>query len=97
VVIATKVISEVQTNAQLVAPLLSPEYTRTHSQPIFVLLQNGLNVERDLFITLRNIKDVNGNPWKPKIISAAVYVAVNLIGRNTVQHNLKVRKPPYNL
>ncbi|EIN10485.1 6-phosphogluconate dehydrogenase C-terminal domain-like protein [Punctularia strigosozonata HHB-11173 SS5] len=89
VVIATKAIPEVQTVAQLVAPLLSPEYTRSHPQPVFVLLQNGLNVERDLYEALQGVKCADGQPWQPKIISAAVYVAVNLIGRNTIQHNQK--------
>ena len=52
VVVTTKAIPEITRTPDLLAPLLSPPYTSKYSQPTYVLLQNGLGVERDLYEAL---------------------------------------------
>lgn len=82
VVLTTKAIPEVITTSQILEPLLSSPYSETHPQPIYVLLQNGLGVERDLYHSVKAL-----NQGEPKIISTVVWIGTNLAEKNVVDHN----------
>lgn len=91
VVVTTKAIPEITRTPDLLAPLLSPPYTSKYSQPTYVLLQNGLGVERDLYEALKKLDGVS----EPKIISTANWIGTNLLAPDVVQHNHFVRILPY--
>lgn len=83
VVVTTKALPDVLPTSKLVEPLLSSAYT--HPQPTYVILQNGLGVEKDLHEAL-----LTRDPTlKPRIITAAVWIMANLVD-NAVKHNLNV-------
>ncbi|THH12646.1 hypothetical protein EW146_g7503 [Bondarzewia mesenterica] len=65
VLLTTKAIPEVIRTATLLSPLLSPSYVKAYPQPTYVLMQNGLNVEKDLYKAIESLGQV------PKIISTA--------------------------
>src|SRR4051794_16677562 len=44
-------------------------------------MQNGLNVEVDLYHALKSM-----GKGEPRIISAAIYIATNLVDKNVVEH-----------
>ena len=82
VVVSTKAIPELTSTPALLSPFLTPPYSDTYSQPKYVLLQNGLNVEVDLYDAIQKLgKD------DPKIISTAIYIETNLAGDNIVEHS----------
>jgi len=64
------------------------EYTDRFAQPTYVLMQNGLNVEVDLYEAL---KDLKGK--EPSVISTAVWIGTNLKAPNVVEHNDFVGSP----
>ncbi|KAH6903112.1 hypothetical protein BKA70DRAFT_1373969 [Coprinopsis sp. MPI-PUGE-AT-0042] len=78
VVVATKAIPELTTTPQLLEPLLSRPYIDQYSQPVYVLLQNGLGVEKDLYEAIRAFGQT------PKIASAAVWIGTNLVSAGVV-------------
>ncbi|KAH6910591.1 ketopantoate reductase PanE/ApbA-domain-containing protein [Coprinopsis sp. MPI-PUGE-AT-0042] len=80
VVVATKAIPELTTTPQLLEPLLSRPYVDQYSQPVYVLLQNGLGVEKDLYEAIRAFDQT------PKIASAAVWIGTNLVSAGVVEH-----------
>jgi 2-dehydropantoate 2-reductase len=80
-VVTTKAIPELIRTHTLLSPLLSPPYADKHPQPTYVLFQNGLNVEVDLYNALKEL-----GKGEPKIISTAVYIGTNLSGDNVVEH-----------
>ncbi|EGO01027.1 hypothetical protein SERLA73DRAFT_105546 [Serpula lacrymans var. lacrymans S7.3] len=82
VVLTTKAIPELIRTPALLAPLLESPYAATHPQPTYVLLQNGLNVERDLYHSLMAL-----DKGEPSIISSIVWIGTNLIDKNAVAHN----------
>lgn len=82
VVLVSKLINELQNNAQLLQPLLSPSYTEKFAQPVYVLMQNGMNIEVDLW---NAIKALNQDP--PKIIGTSVYIGSKLLDKNVVEHS----------
>ncbi|KAH0831189.1 hypothetical protein J3R83DRAFT_13767 [Lanmaoa asiatica] len=82
VVLTTKAIPEVVKTPSVLDALLSPPYTDKHTQPTYVLLQNGLGVERDLYDCIKSL-----SRGDPKIISTVVWIATNLAGKNQVSHN----------
>ncbi|KAG1721235.1 ketopantoate reductase PanE/ApbA-domain-containing protein [Suillus paluster] len=82
VVITTKAIPEVVETPRVLEPLLSRPYSEMHPQPTYVMLQNGLGVERDLYHSAKAL-----NQGQPKIISALVWIAANLVEKNMVNHN----------
>ncbi|EAU83963.1 hypothetical protein CC1G_09845 [Coprinopsis cinerea okayama7 len=87
VLVATKAIPELTTTPQLLQPLLSSSYQ--HPQPVYVLFQNGLGVEKALYEAVKGVNEGNGKEGKekePKIVSAAVWIGTNLVGPNQVQH-----------
>ncbi|KZV93317.1 6-phosphogluconate dehydrogenase C-terminal domain-like protein [Exidia glandulosa HHB12029] len=79
VVIATKALPDVgQKNSEVLAPLLSPSYA--FPQPAYVIMQNGLGVENDLF----HAADV-ASSGNPRVILASLYIMANLVDGG-VQH-----------
>ena len=83
VFLTTKAIPELQRTPALLAPLLSPSYNETHLQPTYVLMQNGLGVETDLYNALKKLKPQE----EPRIVSTAVWIGTNLVEKNVVVHN----------
>ncbi|KAA1474388.1 6-phosphogluconate dehydrogenase C-terminal domain-like protein [Dentipellis sp. KUC8613] len=81
VLVTTKAIPEVLRTPDLLSPLLSRKYLEAFPQPTYVFMQNGLNVERDLYHSLK-AQNVD-----PKIISTAVWIGTNMFGSNIVEHN----------
>ena len=82
VIWTTKAIPELSRSTDLLAPFLSPSYNNKFPQPTYVNMQNGLNVEVDLYKALQAL-----NPHEePKIIGTAVYVVANARGNNSVEH-----------
>ncbi|TFK53109.1 6-phosphogluconate dehydrogenase C-terminal domain-like protein [Heliocybe sulcata] len=87
VVVCTKYVPEVSPTPSMLRSLLSPPYTSNHPQPTYVLLQNGLNVEGDLYKAIKE-----ANPAEdPRIISVALWIGTNLAAENVVHHNDFVR------
>ena len=66
----------------MLAPLLSQPYVERFQQPTYVLMQNGLNVEADLYESVRNL-----DKGKPSILSCAVWIGANLSAPNVVEHS----------
>ncbi|GBE83590.1 hypothetical protein BKA93DRAFT_839762 [Sparassis latifolia] len=83
VVVTTKAIPELVRTPTLLAPFLSPPYSDTYPQPTYVLMQNGLNVEVDLYRVLKKLKRTE----EPRIISTAVWIGSRMIGSNVIEHN----------
>ncbi|KAI0737284.1 6-phosphogluconate dehydrogenase C-terminal domain-like protein [Daedaleopsis nitida] len=83
VVLTSKAIPELQRTPSLLAPMLSPPYSDAHSQPTYVLMQNGLNVEVDLYDALKKLRPNE----EPRIISTAVWIGTGLVEKNVVEHN----------
>jgi 2-dehydropantoate 2-reductase len=82
VIVTTKAIPEVIKTSKILEPLLSAPYTQVFAQPTYVLLQNGLNVEIDLYLAIKGIG--NGHP---RILSAALWIMTNVLGPgNIVEH-----------
>ncbi|KEP48913.1 ketopantoate reductase PanE/ApbA carboxy-terminal protein [Rhizoctonia solani 123E] len=79
VLVTTKALPDINPTSQILAPLLTEEYVKQHPSPTFVILQNGLGVERDLYVAVKS-------SWKtePRVLSAAVYIQANLIGDRDV-------------
>ncbi|RDB23726.1 hypothetical protein Hypma_009443 [Hypsizygus marmoreus] len=82
VFLTTKAIPERMTTPHLFNPFLSSPYVDTYAQPTYVFLQNGLNVEADLYHALINL-----GKGKPSIVSTAVWIGSNLLEPNVVEHN----------
>lgn len=87
VLVTTKAIPELCKTSQILQPLFSPTYMAKFPQPTYVLMQNGLNIEVDLYDALK----ASGID-KPKILSTAVWIGTNLLAPNVVQHNDFVSK-----
>ncbi|CAE7228752.1 unnamed protein product [Rhizoctonia solani] len=79
VLITTKALPDVNTTPQILAPLLTEKYSGQYPSPTFIILQNGLGVEKDLYAAIES-------SWKakPRVLSAAVYIQANLIGDRDV-------------
>ncbi|KAH9474632.1 hypothetical protein JR316_0013096 [Psilocybe cubensis] len=82
VLITTKAIPELVKTSHVLAPFLSAKYNDQFSQPTYVLLQNGLNVEIELYESLKAL-----GKGDPRIISTGVWISSNLIAPNVVEHN----------
>ena len=82
VMVTTKAIPELIKTSKILAPLLTKEYTEKYSQPTYVLVQNGLNVEVDLYDAIKAL-----GRGDPSIISTALWIGTNLLGPNVVEHN----------
>ena len=77
--LTTKAVPDVIRTPAILSPLLQPSYT--HAQPTYVVIQNGLNVEVDLYDALKKL-----GKGEPSIISTSVFVATNLLEPNVVKH-----------
>lgn len=82
VFVTTKAVPELLKTSVLLTPLLTSSYCDKYPQPVYVLLQNGLNVEKDLYAAIKKL-----DKGDPKIVSAAVYIGTNLIQSNVVEHS----------
>ncbi|KAI5117609.1 hypothetical protein M0805_006722 [Coniferiporia weirii] len=80
VLLATKVLPGISPTSSLLAPLLSPLYA--HPQPAYVLLQNGLGIESELYEAASKLQQ-----GPPRILSCTVYIGTNLLSEAVVQHN----------
>lgn len=89
VIITTKAIPELIRTHALLSPLLSPPYSDKFPQPTYVLFQNGLNVEVDLYNALKKL-----GKGEPKIISSAIYVGTNMSADNVIEHDNEVHTAP---
>ena len=87
IILATKAIPELQRTPELLSPLLSPGYINAHPQPTYVLMQNGLGVEKDLYHALKKTK----SDQEPRIISTAIWIGTRLVGKDVIEHNDFVR------
>ncbi|KAI0364569.1 6-phosphogluconate dehydrogenase C-terminal domain-like protein [Pilatotrama ljubarskyi] len=83
VLLANKAIPEIQRTPALLRPLLSAPYADAHPQPTYVLFQNGLGVEADLYEALKTLRPGE----EPRIISTAVWIGTGLVEKNVVEHN----------
>jgi 2-dehydropantoate 2-reductase len=84
VLLTTKALPNIRPNATILAPLLAESYLKIHSLPTFVIMQNGLWVETDLYLAILNLGQI------PSIISTAVYINSNLIGDNILEQSMKI-------
>ncbi|KAF9444195.1 6-phosphogluconate dehydrogenase C-terminal domain-like protein [Macrolepiota fuliginosa MF-IS2] len=82
VFVTTKAIPEVMKTSDILKPLFSTPYSDRYPQPTYVLVQNGLNVERDLHDALLKL-----GKGRPSIIGTALYIGTNLLAPNVVEHN----------
>jgi 2-dehydropantoate 2-reductase len=82
VMVATKAVPDLIQTSKILESLLSPDYVAQFSQPTYVLLQNGLNVEVDLYNSLKGL-----GMGEPSIISTAVWILTNLLAPNVVEHS----------
>lgn len=82
VMVATKAIPELIQTSKILEPLRSQDYVARFSQPTYVFLQNGLNVEVDLYNSLKAL-----GRGEPSIISTALWIGTNLLAPNVVEHN----------
>ncbi|KAI0037073.1 6-phosphogluconate dehydrogenase [Vararia minispora EC-137] len=82
-IITTKAIPElVNTSASIVlAPLFNKTYTSRFPQPVYVNMQNGLDVERDLYETLE------ARGLRPRVVGTAVYIGTKTGGKNVLIHS----------
>lgn len=91
VLVATKAIPELTTTPQLLEPFLTAPFTEKHKQPTYILFQNGLGVEKDLYQAVRKVNEaaaakIGGEVEEPRIVDGAVWIGTNLIGPNVVEH-----------
>ncbi|KAI0782925.1 6-phosphogluconate dehydrogenase C-terminal domain-like protein [Abortiporus biennis] len=83
IVVTSKAVPELQKTPQLLEPFFKPSYTGIHPQPTYILMQNGLNIEVDLY---KAVKALNPEQ-EPRIISTALWIGTRLTAPNTVDHN----------
>ncbi|KAG6907599.1 hypothetical protein DXG01_008217 [Tephrocybe rancida] len=82
VFVTTKAIPERASTPSILKPLLSVPYAEQYPQPTYVLLQNGLNVEVDLYHAIKQIGK------EPSIVSTALWINTNLLKPNVVEHGI---------
>ncbi|KAI0321510.1 ketopantoate reductase PanE/ApbA C terminal-domain-containing protein [Amylostereum chailletii] len=81
VIVATKAIPELLRTPALLTPLLKSPYTDTCPQPTYVILQNGFNVEGDLYEAVRDLGH------QPRILGTTVYIGTKMEGPNKLIHS----------
>ena len=95
VLVATKALPEVLPTSSLLSPLLSRPYAIDHPQPTYILMQNGLGVERDLYDSAKKLyaeqKHGDKDVKIPRILSTVLWIGTNMVADNVVQHNDFVR------
>ncbi|KAI0080423.1 6-phosphogluconate dehydrogenase C-terminal domain-like protein [Panus rudis PR-1116 ss-1] len=83
VVLTTKVVPELQRTPDLLSPLIQPPYSDKYPQPTYVLMQNGLNVEVDLYKALQGLKPDE----EPRIINTSLWIGTRLTSKDVVEHS----------
>ncbi|KAF8635597.1 hypothetical protein AX15_000240 [Amanita polypyramis BW_CC] len=81
VFVATKAVPEIVKTPDILSPLLREPYADKYRQPAYIVMQNGLGVERDLYKAIEKL-----GKGKPKVIGSAVRIAANLTAPNAVLH-----------
>ncbi|KZP22215.1 6-phosphogluconate dehydrogenase C-terminal domain-like protein [Athelia psychrophila] len=81
VLVTTKAIPDVIRTSDLLRPLLTVPYCEKYSQPTYVLLQNGLNVEVDLYQAVQALAQ-----GAPSVIGTALHILTNLLDDDVVEH-----------
>jgi 2-dehydropantoate 2-reductase len=81
VFVATKAVPDVIKTSDILRPLLTSPHLEAHRQPIYVLVQNGLNVEVDLYDAIQRL-----GQGEPQIVSVALWIATNMLENNVVEH-----------
>lgn len=84
VVLTTKALPEVQPASSILAAFLDKDYA--YPQPTYVLMQNGMGVEDNLYDALQHRPNS-----RPRILTCAVYLLTNMLG-NVVKHGPFVSK-----
>lgn len=82
VIVATKSLPEISPLSSLLAPLLHED----RELPVFVLLQNGIGIEKSLYNDVKRLRNES-----PKIITAAVWIGTNMLDGNIIEHSHPVR------
>ena len=85
VIVTTKSLPEVLPTSELVAPLLTSPYSIQFPQPTYVLVQNGLGVERDLYRALKEISATGEE--EPKLVTCSLYLMMRQVAKNAVKHS----------
>ncbi|KIY43783.1 hypothetical protein FISHEDRAFT_51793 [Fistulina hepatica ATCC 64428] len=80
VLVATKCVPETAPTPKILASLLSTPYTETYRQPVYVLVQNGMSIEEDLYQSIQELKQ-----GEPKIVTSAVFVFANALPPNIIE------------
>ncbi|KAJ4489959.1 ketopantoate reductase PanE/ApbA-domain-containing protein [Lentinula aciculospora] len=80
VIVTSKALPDIIATSTMLLPLISSSYTERFGQPTYALLQNGLDVEKDLYDSLMALGE------KPKIISTSVYIMTNITAPGEVEH-----------
>ena len=86
VVVTTKAVPDVLRTPDLLKTFLTAPYIDSYEQPTYVLLQNGLNVEVDLYKAVKAL-----GKGEPKVVGSGVYINANLVDTNVVEHSDFVR------
>lgn len=86
VFIASKAVPELTKTPEILAPFLQTPYADKYQQPTYVLLQNGLEVEKDLYKAI-----VNLDKGEPRVVGTSVHIGANLSKPNEVVHTISVR------
>lgn len=84
VIVTTKALPEITPTSALLAPLLADK--GSYPLPTFVLLQNGLSVEKELYEAIKKL-----GRGEPRIISTALWIGTNVLEGNIVDHSHPVR------
>jgi len=84
VLVATKAIPDVVTTPMILQPFLTAPYIDQFRQPVYMLLQNGLNVEIDLYHSIKRLGQ------DPKIVDCCLYIFCNLLAPDVVEHGESV-------
>lgn len=82
VILTTKALPDIIKTPTILAPLLTAPYIEKYPQPAYVILQNGLNVEVDLYHAIKALAQ-----GEPKIIGTSLYIGTNLLAPDVVEHN----------
>ena len=84
-IVTTKNIPELTRSRDLLAPLLAESYSSKFPQPTYVNMQNGLNVEEDLYEALQDLGH------QPRVLGTTVYIGTKMGGPNLLIHSHFVR------
>ncbi|KIL66020.1 hypothetical protein M378DRAFT_161232 [Amanita muscaria Koide BX008] len=83
VFIASKAVPELTKTPEILAPFLRAPYADKYPQPTYVLLQNGLEVEKDLYKAI-----VNLDKGEPRVVGTSMHIGANLSKPNEVVHTI---------